>query len=199
MACKVKQPTQCSGRRVDKMCNKHYLQLRRHGKVFTSNRDGRPALLDGDVAKIPLGLNARGGYAIVDKECAYLAQDNWRKTPFGYAIRSKDKVLLHRLLLKAQKGQVVDHKDGNPLNNTLSNIRFCTQAENSKNQKIKKNNTSGYKGVYFDKRSNRFVARVKHNYKSYFAGHFESAREGAKAYNNLANKLHGKFARLNNA
>lgn len=195
-SCKDKQPTACSGRPVADYCNKHYLQIRRKGKVHQTSRDTRSAIIDGETARIPLGINAKDGYAIVDKEYAYLADDAWRLTHRGYAIRSRDKKLLHRLILKAKDGQVIDHKDGDPLNNTKQNIRICTQRENAKNQMVKRTSMSGVKGVY--KKRDRYVARIRNDYRFIHIGVFDTIEEASKAYNQMALRLHGDFARLNN-
>ena len=194
--CIDKQETACRGRLVNGKCNKHYLQLRRHGDVAESVRDRRTAVVQGDIAKIPLGLNGKDGYTIIDKEFVYLAEDNWRKTHYGYAIRSRDKVLLHRLLLSTPKGAVVDHKNGDKLDNRLSNIRNCSQGQNAQNQSVKSNSRQKYKGIY--QKANRYVARIKHNYKSIYIGIFETAEEAARAYDKKAVELRGEFARLNN-
>ena len=179
-------------------CNKHYLHISRHGKIIEkTSRDERSAVMFQDYALLPLGIDAKGGYAKVDKEFAYLDKHKWVKTTLGYAICPTTKEMLHRLVVSCPSNKVIDHIDGDPLNNTQSNLRICTQAENSKNQKIKTRNTTGYKGVYLDKRFGKFVARVKHNYKTHYAGQFDSAIEAALAYNHLATKLHGDFARLN--
>lgn len=198
MDCIGKNITPCQGKLVENNCNKHYLQVRRHGKVFVTSRDKRPVIIEGNTAKIPLGLGAKDGYALVDRGFSYLANDNWRKTHYGYAVRSIDKKLLHHVIQPIEKGYVTDHIDGNTLNNLVSNLRVCSQADNSKNQAVKSNNTTGYKGVCYDKKLKKYVARVKSNYRYYSAGYFVDAVEAARAYNILAEKLHGEYARLNN-
>jgi hypothetical protein len=176
-------------------CNKHYLQMRRHGRIIDTSRDDRPAIIEGDIAKIPLGVNAKDGYAIVDKEFAYLADRKWGKTYYGYAKDPSTKELMHRFILGTKSGQVVDHKNGDRLDNRLSNIRNCTQAENSRNQNIKTSNFTGYKGVSYHKGA--YDAQLKLNYKIVWRGRFQTAIEAAQAYNVAAKKYFGEFARLN--
>lgn len=178
-------------------CTKHYLQKRRHGEVVVTNRDARHAVVEGDIAKIPLGVNAKDGYAIVDKEFAYLDQYKWSKSHWGYAVSSTPVLKLHRVVAGANIGEVVDHTNGDPLDNRKCNLRLCSQSENSKNQKLRTNNTTGYKGVYFMASANKYTAKVKNNYISYHIGLFDTAKEAAQAYNEKALQLHGKFARLN--
>lgn len=90
-----------------------------------------------------------------------------------------------------------DHKDGNVLNNQKTNLRQSTHAQNSHNQSIRVTNKSGYKGVSFYKRYNKWVAHIIYNYKSVHLGYFENIIDAAKAYNEAAIKYHGEFARLN--
>ena len=178
----------------EQYCNRHYLQMRRHGRIVDTSREKRAAIIEGDVAKIPLGINAKDGYAIVDKEYAYLADKNWRKTHYGYAIRSEDKILLHRAITSANNDEVVDHANGDPLDNRRVNLRLCTQGQNVKNQKVKKNNTTGVKGVCIMR--GKYVARIKVNYKNHWLGSFEKLEDAAKAYREAAIKYHGEFARF---
>lgn len=80
-----------------------------------------------------------------------LNQYQWLLNTDGYVFRwdNNKRILLHRQIIKADKNQIVDHIDNNLLNNRLSNLRICTIKENSYNKKKYKNNTSGYKGVFY--------------------------------------------------
>ncbi|MFA6831871.1 MAG: HNH endonuclease signature motif containing protein [Bacteroidaceae bacterium] len=71
--------------------------------------------------------------------------------------------LLHRYLMNCPHGMVVDHIDGDSLNNQKSNLRICTKAENNMNRRMYSNNTTGHLGVYDlgDKYVNRWLARIK--------------------------------------
>lgn len=102
---------------------------------------------------------------------------------------------LHRLLLNAKKGQVVDHINGDTLDNRLCNLRICTNQENIRNSKIPKNNTTGYKGICYVPRNSKkpWSARVFNKH----LGYFKTKEAAALAYNIAAKKVYGKFARLN--
>lgn len=105
--------------------------------------------------------------------------------------------LLHRLLYglfvgPIPEGMTVDHADGDVLNNRLENLRLATRSENSRNRKTK----SEYKGVY-PMCSGRWYASIFKEGKRYRIGHYDTAIEAARAYNEAALKYHGQFARLN--
>lgn len=110
---------------------------------------------------------------------------------------------LHRLIMNAPKGLVVDHIDGNKLNNQKNNLRICTQGNNSKNQKKPKNNSSGYKGVMLDSWAvsqnlkKKWIARIKVNRKGINLGRYLTKIEAAIAYNKAAEFYYGEYANLN--
>lgn len=147
--------------------------------------------------KIPL---TQGKYAIVDDiDFEYLNQWKWTFT-HGYAYRKDDKrknVFMHRFLLQAPKGKLTDHVNGNKLDNRRLNLRLCSPSENQKNQKKNKANTSGFKGVSWDKERKKWAAYINANGRLYHLGRFSIKRVAAEAYDKAAKKLHGEFARLN--
>lgn len=150
---------------------------------------------------------SKGKFAMVD-DCDYkkLSEYKWYYTNWGYAVRNisinrKQKlVYMHRVILSAPDGLEVDHRDGNKLNNQSSNLRVCTQSENQHNRTKYANNKTGFKGVYWHKKSNKFQTQIKSNNKIIYIyiGLFDSARNAARAYNTFARKIHGAFANLNN-
>jgi hypothetical protein len=89
----------------------------------------------------------------------------------------------------------VDHRDGDGLNNRWDNIREATSAQNKHNRGVNKNNTTGFKGVYMDKRSGRYVAQITIDYKGYQLGRFYTAEEAHACYCAAAEKHFGEFAR----
>lgn len=145
----------------------------------------------------------QGKVAIVDDDCPIdILKMKWY---YGskYAVRNMNiggkiiKIILHRLILDAPKGMQVDHINGNRLDNRRENLRICTQAENCKNRKESKNNTSGYKGVSICSQTKKYKAVIQLNRKKIFLGRFKTAKEAAIAYNEAAVKYHGEFANLN--
>jgi hypothetical protein len=110
-------------------------------------------------------------------------------------------IQLHRLVMGAESGEIIDHRNGDTLDNRTENLRFCTQRQNMQNSKRGKRNTSGYKGVwkYSDaKRKKMWAVRIRdQDGKQVFVGSFETAEEAALAYNEAALRFHGEFAWLN--
>ena len=109
---------------------------------------------------------------------------------------------VHRLVAEAfvdnpAEKRCVDHIDGNRKNNNCENLRYATHSENSMNQRIQTNTSSRYKGVYLDKRRNKWMARINTISETVFLGYFANEREAGAAYNVAAVALHKNFARIN--
>jgi hypothetical protein len=107
---------------------------------------------------------------------------------------------MHRIIMGAEKGQIVDHIDGNPLNNTRDNLRFADKYQNGYNSKSRAGSTSKYKGVCFEKDHHgkqKWRAYINYKGKQRRLGRFYTERDAALAYNNAAKELHGEYARLN--
>lgn len=153
--------------------------------------------------KIPL---SNGGYTVVDNEdYDYINNWKWVRSSRGYAQRgSKVKIddefrgvtyLIHRVLMDAKKGQQIDHVNGNPLDNRRSNLRFSTQKQNLRNQKVAKNNKTGHKGVSVC--GNKYRAMIGMDGKLKHLGLFNTVEEASMAYNVAAFQYDPEFSRLN--
>ena len=106
-------------------------------------------------------------------------------------------ILLHRYIADAPPNMDVDHKDGNGLNNQISNLRLCSTSQNLMNRGKQRNNTSGYKGVSRRKHRPLWRAGIYVNGKTKHLGDYFCLIKAAKAYDEAAKKYHGDFARLN--
>lgn len=103
---------------------------------------------------------------------------------------------MHRIIMGAKQGQIIDHIDGNGLNNTRENLRFVTLSENQRNRRPNKNSYSGYKGVVKGT-YNKWYARIFINGETKFLGSFNSEIEAAVEYDKHAKKHYGEYAKLN--
>ena len=175
-------------------------------RLFGATFDRREIVVRDDCAYVP--LHGRGGvfkgYAQVDAEDLALVCDiAWSIDARGYVAgrpkESSKTVTLHRHIYGPVAGRnSIDHIDGDRLNNRRSNLRECSQAENTRNARIGLNNTSGYKGVS-ETAEGRWRARITVDGVEIRIGHFDTAEEAAEAYDSAAVRLHGDFAATNAA
>ena len=90
--------------------------------------------------------------------------------------------MMHRMLTSPPKGKVVDHRDSNSCNNRRENLRICTQSQNRQNYKgVNPNNTSGYIGVTWSKRHQKWQAYVHGKTKYYNLGLFDDILDAVEA------------------
>ncbi len=147
--------------------------------------------------QIPL---TQGKFALVDDEdYEYLNQWKWHYASF-HAYR-KDitgkTIAMHNLVIKPPKGKLVDHKNGNGIDNQRSNLRFATSKQNSYNSK-KKPGKGNFKGVCQKAHyPNKYFTSISKDKKQYYIGYFENEHHAAVAYDLWADYFFGDFARTN--
>ena len=141
-------------------------------------------------------------YALVDdKDFEKLSVYKWCFNN-GYAMRTQYlgggkknqrqiKIYMHREIMNTPLGMDTDHINRNRLDNRQENLRVCTHSQNMANSC----NKTGIKGVYFEKRTGNWYAKIKGNI---HLGTFISKLEAGRAYNEGAKKYFGEFALLNN-
>lgn len=134
-----------------------------------------------------------------DEDFEILSAFKWHAHRAGelwYADNRHVGMTMHRYLMGPSKGIFVDHIDGNGLNNQKSNLRLASHAENMRNRKMAKNNTSGFKGVSWDNKMRKWKAQIRINSVRIYLGIFISRKEADVVYKQAALKYHGEFTRL---
>lgn len=107
---------------------------------------------------------------------------------------------LHRIVFLCHHGyypKYINHIDNDKTNNDINNLQEFTKTQCAMNSNLNKNNSSGYKGVYFSKLVNKYKAQFQINGKSQSLGYFNDPVEAARAYDEMAIKHFGEFARTN--
>jgi len=173
-------------------------------------------VLSDGVAELDLG---EGRVATIDARDLHLAQAfSWKPRTHGrgpvyawamYRVspgkKGKRIALLHRVILGAAKGTIVDHRNGNGLDCRRENLRITDQVGNARNITLSPNQKrGGFKGVCWLKREQRWRATIKAgdlqpngSRKAVFLGHFDDPVSAARAYDAAAQKYFGEFASLN--
>ncbi len=151
----------------------------------------------------------QGKFTMVDDDdFEYLNQWKWYAALFTgaktyYAVRvdytnGKRTILMHRVILELTDRKVkADHRDHNGLNNQRKNLRSATHSQNIKNTCSRKNSTSKFLGVHWEKERNKWKAEITSNRKTKRIGRFDREIDAAVAYNKAAIEIHGEFANLN--
>lgn len=157
-------------------------------------------------------LLSKGNYTLIDKEdFEYFNHWKWHCSSSGYACRSvylgakgnvrskRGVILLHRAILERSGVKIekleIDHYNGVKLDNRKANLRIATKSQNQMNTFIPKRNTSGFKGVSWDKSNNKWLASICINGKSKTLGRFTDLDKAAFVYKNAADYYFGEYAR----
>lgn len=175
------------------------------------NRKTRELIAHDDITLVPLsnGMNAK-----IDNEDRHIVDGfNWKTIKSNgdsarlYAARNKlilidgrkhwKVILLHRAIMNCQQGMTVDHINHDTLDNRRCNLRIGTHRQNRCNSNMYKNNTSGYKGVSWQRKNKRWNCYISVNNKTKMIGAFSKPEDAALAYDKAAREYHGKFASLN--
>lgn len=159
---------------------------------------------------IPMnGKKGQGLSALIDDEdFDFVSEYRWYVNAYGYAVCNhyiggriskgyygQEVIFMHRLIMDAPKGVEVDHKDANRLNNCRVNLRLCNKSQNQANSKIRKDNTSGYKGVSWHKQVSKWHANIMLGGKSKSLGLFDTKEQAAQAYREASLEYHKEFTK----
>jgi len=143
------------------------------------HRTGNPAVastIEGELAKVRL---SNGEITLIDASDAEIIDSYWWTRSGGYAVVSGGSgICMHRLIMNAPEGTEIDHRNGNKLDNRRQNLRLVPASVNNLNRRPRKDNSSGYPGVCWDKREKRWRARGGRNI---HLGYFDSPAEAYSA------------------
>lgn len=140
---------------------------------------------------------------ISENDYIEISKYKWLYNKNGYAVRNGERrastIYMHRQIMGLEVGNplLVDHANGNGLDNRRDNLRICSKTQNQQNQKPRHTSVSKYKGVGYYLRDKKWRARIVVNKTDIELGKFEIELDAAKAYDEAAIKYHGEYAWLN--
>lgn len=143
--------------------------------------------------------NSKYSFNIDDEDYDRVNQYSWSlgQDDTIHARVGNEVINIGRFILSYYGPNTVDHKDRDRFNNQKENLRLATRSQNQQNRKIPSQNTSGFKGVHWERRMNKWRARITVNKYTIHLGFFSDKIEAAKAYNKSALVNFGEFAVLN--
>ena len=115
-----------------------------------------------------------------------------------YAVIKGDQVRLHRFLLQLPPGILGDHKDGNVLDNRRQNLRACNHQENCRNRGRMSNNKSGVTGVFWSKKTGKWIAAIGVDRSPKHLGCFDNFEDAVRVRREAERQYFGEFARVQN-
>jgi HNH endonuclease len=127
-----------------------------------------------------IDLNSKKKALIDDEDYDKVSGYKWYYSGRGYANTNKS-IKMHRLIMDAPPGMVVDHINGNTLDNRKANLRIVKQSTNIRNGKLRSNNKSGFKGVNYHKARKQWRAYIMVDYKHINLGWFTVKEDAIKA------------------
>lgn len=186
-------------------CSKHYLQMKRHGKILERTRyTPNDFIIKDNIVEIYIYNNnfekvAIGIFSL--NKLNKIIKHKWSLTKEGYVFTYENKkyIYLHRLIMDAQPDEFIDHINHDTLNNCDENLRKCTNAQNLQNHaKLPSDNTSGVIGVYWIKSKNKWRAEIQCNKEKINLGYFIDKEDAIKARQEAEEKYFKEFKSIKN-
>ena len=141
-----------------------------------------------------IGYTSNGTEFYFDLEDYEKIKDyTWYVGDNGYIKAENDDIKLHRLVMDAENGDVVDHIFHNKLDNRKSQLRFVNNSQNQMNRDVGKNNTSGYRGISWHKVHNKWIAQIGLMGKLKYLGLFTNLEDAVDARRQAEEKYFGEY------
>lgn len=191
-------------------CCRHYTQLLKYGKIFKKTKYDKNEIIDcKDYYEICLYNRAKRGEEQKEIARTKIDKDDLEKVKnyqwsiksckkniknYMYVKNTKNKIKLHQLIMGRKKGYEIDHINHKTLDNRKQNLRFVTHSQNLMNGKKRIDNTSGYKGVIWDKDNKKWRAQLHINQKHIGLGRFINKQDAINARRKAEKKYFGEFA-----
>lgn len=181
------------------LCHRHRQQFLKHGKFLERTVFDRNQIIENEnYAEMLLydGKNNKIGRTKIDLESAKLVSvHKWHLGKNGYVTsRIEGKlILLHRFLLNPKSREVVDHINRDRLDNRMHNLRVVSNSLNGFNKGRQSNNTSGYVGIRWISKENKWWSRIMVNQKTYHLGYFDDIADAVKAREDAEIKYFGEL------
>lgn len=177
-------------------CNKHWLRLKYHGTTeLVGRKSTNKFVVDGNILRI---FTKHGNEILADPiELPILSEYSWCISNTGYAVANINHRVtkMHRYILREclNDVDVIDHANGNPLDNRRANLRVCTAKENARNSSISKSNKLGVKGVRLTE-SGKYNVRIVADGIEIYIGNYATIEEAVAARTEAEIKYHGAYA-----
>ena len=128
-------------------------------------------------------------------ECDYerINKHHWSLSKRGYAVMynpaNKKKVFMHRMVMNAEYGKIIDHKNCDPLDNRRENLRYATKSQNRMNCP----STNSHRGVSYHRQSGKWQAYIKKDGKQYALGMYINLEDAVAARKEAEEKYYGEY------
>jgi len=180
----------------DWYCNKHYLKMYLYGTLDACRKSRNTYTISNGVVELK---TTSGKIIFIDEsDLATTLKYTWCVSKTGYAVANINHsvVKLHRYILSPPDTQIIDHINGDKLDNRRCNLRYCDNASNTKNCKLQSNNKSGYPGVRITP-NNTYNVRITVNRKEIHVGNYKTLQSAIRARIKAEQKYYGEFAPSN--
>lgn len=174
-------------------CNKHWLRMYNNGTLELQRKSKNKYTIKDDCVEL---VSKHGEIILIDtQDFDKVIRYSWCVSKTGYAVANIGNIVtkLHRYILSPSKTQIIDHINGNKLDNRRNNLRVCDNTSNIRNSKLRKNASLPYPGIKLTK-NGRHKARITVDRVEKTIGTFDTLDEAIQARKKAETELYGDFA-----